>query len=218
MVSNQINTKWVSILTIFLDPQSNDDFETLIDVLAFRDLELGHTCITVEDSHSSLKPGENATLQIKYISDFDTPRNQTFYACADIYYVEHLPYDMDARCFNATMPDNSDDSDSSHGPEKSGSSDKDGSNEDDDDKNSDSGSDSGSGGGGGLSGGAIAGIVIGVVAGLGAVAAGALLFYRKRQQRLRAERQRESARNVKIGREDDIGKNSASSLRMQNLP
>ena len=91
------------------DPESNDDFETLIDVLAFRDLELGHTCITVEDSHSSLSPGENATLQIKYISEFDTPRNQTFYACADIYYVEHLPYDMDARCFNATMPGDSDD-------------------------------------------------------------------------------------------------------------
>ena len=201
------------------DPESNDDFETLIDVLAFRDLELGHTCITVEDSHSSLSPGENATLQIKYISEFDTPRNQTFYACADIYYVEHLPYDMDARCFNATMPGDSDDSDSSHGPEKSGSSDKDGSEEDDDDSDSDDDdSDSGSGGGRGLSGGAIAGIVVGSLAGLAALAAGALLFYRKRQQRLRAERQRESARNVKVDREDNVGKNSQSSVRMQNLP
>ena len=201
------------------DPESNDDFETLIDFLAFRDLELGHTCITVEDSHSSLSPGENATLQIKYISEFDTPRNQTFYACADIYYVEHLPYDMDARCFNATMPGDSDDSDSSHGPEKSGSSDKDGSEEDDDDSDSDDDdSDSGSGGGRGLSGGAIAGIVVGSLAGLAALAAGALLFYRKRQQRLRAERQRESARNVKVDREDNVGKNSQSSVRMQNLP
>ena len=126
---------------------------------------------------------------------------------------------MDARCFNATMPGDSDDSDSSHGPEKSGSSDKDGSEEDDDDDDSDDDdSDSGSGGGRGLSGGAIAGIVVGSLAGLAALTAGALLFYRKRQQRLRAERQRESARNVKVDREDNVGKNSQSSVRMPNLP
>ncbi|KAK0383649.1 hypothetical protein NLU13_9560 [Sarocladium strictum] len=196
------------------NPSSNDDFETLIDVMAFRDLDLGHTCVTVDDSHSSLKVGDKATFQIKYISEFDTPRNQTFYACADIVYVDDVPYDMSSRCFNATLPDTGGDSGSDH---SSGDADKDKSGSD----NKDSSSSGGGGGGGksGLSGGAIAGIVIGAVAGVAFLAVAAVFLNRKRQQRLRAERQREreSARNIQKYVNDDGRTNSTPSVRMQNL-
>ncbi|KAL2207813.1 hypothetical protein CC79DRAFT_1368670 [Sarocladium strictum] len=200
-------------------PSSNNDFETLIDVLAFRDLDLGHTCVTVDDSHEGLKVGDNATLQIKYISEFDTPRNQTFYACADIVYVDDIPYDMSARCFNATMPDTGDDEDSDHSG-SSGDSDKDSDKDksDSDESNSD---DSNSGGSkkSGLSGGAIAGIVIGAIAGVALLAVAGVFFNRKRQQKLRADRQREreSARNIQKYGNEEARTNSESSVRMQNL-
>lgn len=186
--------------------------------MAFRDLDLGHTCVTVDDSHPSLKVGDNATLQIKYISEFDTPRNQTFYACADIVYVDDIPYDMSSRCFNATQPDTGD-SDSSKDSDKSGSDDNDDDADKDESGSNDSSSSSGGGGKSGLSGGAIAGIVVGSLAGVAGLAAAAIFFNRKRQQKLRADRQREreSARNIQKYGQEDARTNSTSSVRMQNL-
>lgn len=55
---------------------------------AFRSIDLGHTCVTVDDSPPSVRVGSNATLQIKYTSKFDKPEWETFYACSDITFVE----------------------------------------------------------------------------------------------------------------------------------
>lgn len=147
-----------------------------------------------------------------YIADFDTPDNQTFYACADITYVELTDFDTAIPCFNATQPEDSDsDSDSDSGSDHSDSD----SDENDAEPSSSPKSDGESKSG--LSGGAIAGIVVGSVAGVGLIALAVLLMYRRKQQRLRTVRQQQSSRGVDW--EGQPGKDSVSnsSVRMQNL-
>lgn len=157
-------------------------------------MDLGHTCLPIGDAPSTVQAGSNATLQIKYIADFDKPENQTFYACADISYVANLQEmgEASAMCFNATEPgDDSKKPKPSAAPEDSSSHKK-----------------------SGLSGGAIAGIVVGCVVGVGAVAAAGLLLYRRKHQRLAALRQQPSSRGVKW---DQGSEASRGSVRMQNL-
>lgn len=162
---------------------------------------MGHTCVNLADPPSSVKPGSNATLQIKYIASFDKPENETFYACADITYVEFSNFKDKIPCFNATLPDTNKKTTSTPTPTPTS----------DSSKNSGSGSS-------GLSGGAIAGIVIGVVAGVGLLAGAALLIYRRKQQRLRILRQQNSTRGVKWdGQPRDSNSNRSGSVRMQNL-
>lgn len=207
---------------------SNDDFDVLIDPEHFREIDPGHTCVPTEDAPSSVKAGDLATLQVKYISEFDTPNNQTFYACADIVWVEASNFNIQVPCFNATEPENDDGA----GPDWDyhDDDDEDDDDEDKDDKeepsaspsadpsndNEDDGKKSG-GGGGGLSGGAIAGIVVGVVAGLGLIGA-ALFFYRRRQQKAGKARQQNTSRGVEWSQQA-AGKGSVSdsSVRMQNM-
>ncbi|OAA41682.1 hypothetical protein NOR_05190 [Metarhizium rileyi] len=160
------------------DPRANNDFTTLIKPDAMAELDKGHMCVNLADPPSSVKPGANATLQIKYIASFDKPGNETFYACADITYVEFSNFKDKIPCFNATVPDNG--GKSTHTPSPT----------------SDASKDSGSGSSG-LSGGAIAGIVIGVLAGAALLGGAALFVYRRKQQRLQLLRQKHSARGVK---------------------
>ncbi|KAH6893150.1 hypothetical protein B0T10DRAFT_266864 [Thelonectria olida] len=196
-----------------LDPKSNSDFSTLIDGDEFKDIDPGHTCVNVPDAISSVKSGDKATLQIKYIADFDSPNNQTFYACADITYVELSEFDESIPCFNSTRSGDDDDSSttsgSSHGATSTSSSDKDESNSD---------SSSGKSKSSGLSGGAIAGIVVGSVAGVALIVLAGVFIYRRKSQRLNALRQQHSARGVNW--EDQPPKNSrssAGSVNMNNL-
>lgn len=191
--------KWQTI-----EPKTNIDFNNLIDAKAFRELDVGHTCINIDDAPSSVKAGANATLQLKFISDFDTPNNQTFYACADITYVELTDFNTPIPCFNHTETDD--------GSDKG----KDGKGKDGGDHGpaaSPSATPSPGGKQPGLSGGAIAGIVVGSLAAVALVGAAAMIIYRRKQQRLRALRQENSARNVKWDRQSG----SNSSVRMQNL-
>ncbi|OAA71473.1 hypothetical protein ISF_02024 [Cordyceps fumosorosea ARSEF 2679] len=188
------------------DPKSNSDFNKLIDMETFKDIKLGHTCVTLPNAPSSVKSGTNATLQIKYIADFDKPENQTFYACADITYVELSDFKVSIPCFNATEPspgDSTSKGGSSSTPSASAS----------------ASPSSGSGTGkSGLSGGAIAGIVIGSIAGVALIAAAALLIFRRKQQRLRLLRQQNSERG-KWAPGGDAARDSQSqgSVRMNNL-
>ena len=198
------------------DPKSNSDFNTLIDAKSFREMDPGHTCVSVGDSPDSVTAGDKATLQIKYIADFDKPYNETFYACADIKFVETAKFDVEMPCFNATEPDSEDgagpdwnfhdhdDDDASSSPSSTSSPDA-----------SKGGSKSG-GGGSGISGGAIAGIVVGCVAGVSLVALG-LLIYRRKSQHLQEIRKQNSSRGVAW--EEQVGKGSVSSAstRMQNM-
>ncbi|GJN75604.1 GPI anchored protein [Purpureocillium lilacinum] len=189
--------------TLFpMHPKSNGDFTTLIDAKAMRELDKGHTCVPIADPPSSVKAGANATLQIKYISEFDKPENETFYACADITYVALSDFKDTIPCFNVTQPPDGDKG-SKSSPTAS--------------PTPSSGSPSGSGGGSsGLSGGAIAGIVVGVVAGVGLLGAAALFMYRRSQQQKRMMRQQNSSRAVKWD-EQPRDSNSQRSVRMQNM-
>jgi hypothetical protein len=168
----------------------------------FKELELGHTCVNVEDQADSVKSGTNATLQVKYIADWDKPENQTFYACADITFVELEKFQTAIPCFNATQPSE----DENQGGDKSVT----------DGSPSANPSPSSSKGKSGLSGGAIAGIVIGCLAGIAAVALAGFFIYRRKQQRMRVLRQQHSSRGVKW---DERERDSASngSVRLNNL-
>jgi hypothetical protein len=175
------------------DPRSLSNFDLLIGPERFSELDIGHTCVDIPNPPSSIQSGANATLQMMYIADFDSPQNQTFYACADITYVRREAFTTRIPCFNATE----DDGGAVHTPTPTPTP-----------------SPSGSG----LSGGAIAGIVVGVVIGVAIFAAAAFWMYRERKQKNRLLRQQATARGVKWS-EEQPPKDSASqgSIRMQNL-
>jgi hypothetical protein len=204
------------------DPTSDNDFDLLIDAEAFRELDLGHTCVTLPASPDFVIAGDLATIQVKYIADFDSPNNQTFYACSDVTMVELEAFNVQVPCFNATEPDDASGEEWDYHEENPvDENDDDGEENEEEEGQSESGSTDGGSGGGSkkLSGGAIAGIVVGSVAGV-ALIAGALLFlYRRRQQQGRAARQAASSRGVQWG-EQAPGKDSVSnsSVRMQDLP
>lgn len=169
------------------DPTSNSDFETLIENQSVADLNPGHTCVNIANPPSSVTAGSNATLQIIYKADWDAPHNQTFYACADITYVELANFNTRIPCFNATEP-GEDDLKATASPSASSTN-----------SASNSGSGSSSSGSKKLSGGAIAGIVIGAVAGVGLLLGAALFFYRRSQQK---------KRNSRLARMEDNARNS----------
>lgn len=56
----------------------------------------------VLDPPAGTTAGRNATLQISYTADFGAPHNQTFYACADITYVDNPNFKMPVPCSNTT--------------------------------------------------------------------------------------------------------------------
>ena len=187
-----------------IDPKSNDDFNTLIDAEHFREMDPGHTCVPVPDAPDSVTDGDYATLQIKYIADFDTPDNQTFYACADIKFVELDSFDIKIPCFNATGGDDEDGAgpdwnyhdgdevDEGDGvvEEKPSSSSSPDSSKDEADNEKSSGGDSG------MAGGTIAGVVVGCVAGTSLLAAAGLFIYRRKNQRINEIRKQNSSRGV----------------------
>ncbi|KAJ6786640.1 hypothetical protein PWT90_09404 [Aphanocladium album] len=179
------------------NPTKNGDFNQLIDMETFRDIKLGHTCVTLPNAPDSVKAGANATLQIKYIADFDKPENQTFYACSDITYVALSDFKVSIPCFNATEPGAGDSTKGGNGAASSTPSAT-------PSKKS------------GLSGGAIAGIVVGSLAGVALIAAAALLIFRRKQQRLRVLRQQNSERG-KWAADGTRDSQSQSSVRMNNL-
>ncbi|VUC23784.1 unnamed protein product [Clonostachys rosea] len=201
------------------DPKSNSDFKVITSPEQFREMELGHTCVPVGDIPDYVKSGDYATFQIKYIADFDKPENQTFYACADVKFVEEKAFTISIPCFNATEPDADDEagpgfdyhssvSSTTAAPTSTAT----GSSNSGSDSSNDGSSSSG---GGGLSKGAIAGIVVGAVAGVAIIALAALFLYRRRLQQNRVIRQQKFEQGV----EGAVGKDSTSnnSVRMNNL-
>jgi hypothetical protein len=207
----------------FSDPTSDNDFDLLIDAEAFRELDLGHTCVTLPASPDSVIAGDLATIQVKYIADFDSPNNQTFYACSDVTMVDLEAFNVQVPCFNATEPDDASGEEWDYHEENPVDENDDGDEENEgaEEGQSESGSteEGSSGGSKKLSGGAIAGIVVGSVAGVALIAAALLFLYRRRQQRGRAARQAASSRGVQW-EEQAPGKDSVSnsSVRMQDLP
>ncbi|KAH6887132.1 hypothetical protein B0T10DRAFT_530406 [Thelonectria olida] len=84
------------------NPSKDSDFSVLISSSELAEMDRGHTCISVPDASSSVKSGQKATLQIKYTSDWEDSKNETYYACADIQYVALSDFDAEVPCFNAT--------------------------------------------------------------------------------------------------------------------
>ncbi|KAL4981784.1 hypothetical protein BDW68DRAFT_171848, partial [Aspergillus falconensis] len=175
------------------NPTSNNDFETIVSEARINDIDPGHMCYPVPNPGVDTEEGMNATFQIRYTSDFDTDKNETYYACADITYVPASKFTYQVPCFNVTIdeftPTNGTESNSTS--TDNNTSDSNGASA----SGAEGGSSSSSRGSSGLSGGAIAGIVVGCVA--AAIIAAVLLFgYRRLLQKYRSLRQKTSVRNV----------------------
>ncbi|KAI2640630.1 hypothetical protein GGS26DRAFT_539095 [Hypomontagnella submonticulosa] len=70
------------------------------------EIEPGHKCYRVADIPDTVAVGSNATIQLQYFSHMDDElggQDQTFYACADITFVEKL--EKAAPCFNVSTSD-----------------------------------------------------------------------------------------------------------------
>ncbi|KAE8356144.1 hypothetical protein BDV28DRAFT_145487 [Aspergillus coremiiformis] len=169
------------------NPNTNDDFETFIDGSSIKNIDPGHQCYPVPNQSIDVEEGRNATFQIKYTSEFDTDRNETYYACADVRYVAVSKFTTQVPCFNVTANEFTATTtttaaiDATATVGSSGSSSK--------DSNTSAKSSPG------LSGGAIAGIVVGCVTGVVFVIA-VLFGYRRFLQKYRSYRQKASMRNV----------------------
>lgn len=150
-----------------LDPTSNYDFTTIVSSNNFPDIQPGHECYAVPNPPSNTTSGSNATLQLSYLSTFDTEKNQTFYACADITYIPLTSLTEHPLCFNVSVADtNSTNTTTSASNSSAGSSSS----------------------GSGLSGGQIAGIVVGSVAGAALIAAALFLLWSRHQRRVQRDK------------------------------
>ncbi|KAI0851536.1 hypothetical protein F5Y00DRAFT_230041 [Daldinia vernicosa] len=140
------------------------------------EIEPGHQCYKIADVPNTVTAGTNATIQLEYWSNVDNElngRNQTFYACADITFVEPKDMKIQPPCFNVTVADfESGDSSSTSTPAPSATN-----------AASDANAAPSSGSSGdGLSGGAKAGIAVGViVASLAIVGIIAFVLLRRRK-------------------------------------
>lgn len=156
------------------EPKKNADFSLLVQANDLNDLDPGHTCFSVPDAPEHIKAGTNATLQVVYQADWDASVNQTFYACADIVFVDRSDFRFKIPCFNATEPgeDNRKAAEANKAVEAESASDS-----------AESPSNAAK-----MGSGAKAGTIVGSLGGASAVAVGGIFLYRRRQQKKRALR------------------------------
>lgn len=197
------------------DPKTQSDFDYILNTNPITEVDPGHTCFRIPDPPRGIPAGTNATIQIKYVADFDRPENQTFYACADITYVPASAFDQDdVPCFNATDTEND-----VPAPTKTGTPTGLPGHGDDGPPLAPSSAVSSvpvsGGGSGGLSKGAIAGAVVGSIVGLAAIIGLGILFYRERQRKNRLIAQRDSGRGVKWTEDPAKPSTSAEDIRME---
>jgi len=97
------------------NPTSQDDFdEWYYGTNVTDELHIGHTCFYMPDQPNTINAGDVATIQVIYQNDDEESEtgdsnessgNETFYACADIKFVEESVFDVTDyaySCFNAT--------------------------------------------------------------------------------------------------------------------
>ncbi|EJT75731.1 hypothetical protein GGTG_05662 [Gaeumannomyces tritici R3-111a-1] len=144
------------------DPKSNSDFTQQAVSHTIGRVEAGHQCYRLAAVPSTVKAGDNATIQLEYRSKFKTEndgRDQTFYACADIQFVDTTAFKSNIPCFNVTSEEFVPPQGSSPNPSTT--------------ENASAG---------GLSTGAIAGIAVGTIVGsLAVVGLVAFLVFKKRR-------------------------------------
>ncbi|KAG8625776.1 hypothetical protein KVT40_006177 [Elsinoe batatas] len=188
------------------NPQIESDFSVVIDDARLTELDPGHACFAVPDPPSGTQAGSNATLQIRYTSDFETDKNETFYACADIRYVLTQDFSYNVPCFNASVDDftlpAAIATPSSSGTAASATTTSSG---------SAVSSAQAEASGSGLSGGAIAGVVIGAIAGVALLVGGLLFLWRRKQQQNRNAQIAQSSRHVAWDGSGEQRKQSSSS-------
>ena len=172
-------------------PLSNDDFEAVKTTIA--ELEPGHVCYQIPNAPPEVEAGSNATIQIRYTADFETDRNETYFACADIYYVPINRFTSPVPCFNVSSED--------FATPK---------NEDDDSDEPVSLIISSS-----LSGGAIAGIVIAIFGVL--VAIGAFFFSWGRRKKREVQRKQEDNVRAVQWKHDEASPGSGSKHDHRNI-
>ncbi|KAJ8108042.1 hypothetical protein OPT61_g8447 [Boeremia exigua] len=154
-------------LAVSDNPTTQADFDDQV-VRNITDVDPGHQCYSI-DRLEGITPGTNATIQLEYWAEFEgenNGNNQSFFACADITFVETIDFSIKVPCFNVTSDDFNAPTPSSSGstPSNTGLS------------ASQSDSADQSSGGGGLSTGAKAGIAVGAVIG-GLIILGAIGFF-----------------------------------------
>lgn len=151
-------------LAVTDNPTRQADFnDQVVDNIT--DIDPGHQCYKI-DALEGIAPGTNATIQLEYWAEYEGEsdgRNQSFFACADITFVETQKFNLQVPCFNVTSEDFAEPTPSS-APTNAGL--------------SASGSPTAgqSSGGNGMSTGAKAGVAVGAVLG-GLAIIGALGFY-----------------------------------------
>ncbi|KAI1164812.1 hypothetical protein F5B18DRAFT_670459 [Nemania serpens] len=154
------------------DPTVQSQFaQQVVDV---PEVESGHQCYKVADIPNTVVAGSNATIQLEYWSNMDNElggRNQSFFACADITFIEAAKLTTQVPCFNVTSSD-------FNSPEPSSSATA---GQPNDPSAADTSSSNSSGA---LTTGAIAGITVGVVvASLLVIGAVAFVVFRRRSSR-----------------------------------
>ncbi|PSR79721.1 hypothetical protein BD289DRAFT_442046 [Coniella lustricola] len=86
------------------DPTAESKFTEQI-VSNITEIVPGHQCYKIASIPSTVTAGSNATIQLEYwahYEDENSGNNETFYACADIYFVEDSDFSTSIPCFNVT--------------------------------------------------------------------------------------------------------------------
>ncbi|KAF1950748.1 hypothetical protein CC80DRAFT_226008 [Byssothecium circinans] len=150
-------------LAVENDPRNQSAFREQV-MNNVSDVDPGHQCYKL-DLLENIVAGTNATIQLEYWGEFEgenNGRNQSFFACADVTFVETKNFNKQVPCFNVT----SDEFDAPTPTASSGAA----------ATSASSFQSSSPSGGGGLSGGAKAGIAVGSIIG-GLALIGAIGFF-----------------------------------------
>ncbi|KAF2179499.1 hypothetical protein K469DRAFT_753887 [Zopfia rhizophila CBS 207.26] len=89
------------------DPKQQSDFGQQV-VPNVTDIVPGHQCYKIGEIPSTVGPGANATIQLEYWAEFEgenNGNNQSFFACADVTFVEATDFKDQVPCFNVTSDD-----------------------------------------------------------------------------------------------------------------
>ncbi|KAF2854697.1 hypothetical protein T440DRAFT_416174, partial [Plenodomus tracheiphilus IPT5] len=93
-------------LAVSDNPTTQADFDDQV-VDNITDIDPGHQCYKI-DALDGIIAGANATIQLEYWAEYEGEndgRNQSFFACADITFVEPQNFNLQAPCFNVTSDD-----------------------------------------------------------------------------------------------------------------
>ncbi|RFU27261.1 hypothetical protein B7463_g9081, partial [Scytalidium lignicola] len=89
------------------NPTTQSVFEQQI-VSNVTEVDPGHQCYKIGGIPDTVTAGTNATIQLEYSAKYATEnngRNETFYACADITFVNDADFTLQVPCFNVTASD-----------------------------------------------------------------------------------------------------------------